>query len=347
MVLSLNPRMKSTRMKLYFFLLSILLLFTIFSNKASCEPSIQSAYLGALDVPPFLLRIVTGCRQNFGDDGMPLVLSVQVKESSLSPEAFRVISKNGVHSTPNCATLEPATESNELHTILLAGPIADPNDLPDRVEIIGAVEDINGNSLKGLVSPSVTIGSSNGPALINAYLFNQVGGPAGSSPRALQLVWNGGVTGPRGGDLGEAELNAIKLIDCDGNRHAPLEFDDLGDGDNYVELYIPEGIVVNRIEVDANFFYDPANFPNQFTSVQVTSLLPSAQVVELQYDLSSVGFNSVQFLGTPALPYRIFFSADLKNWNCIGSATADPDSGAFFFEHKRELEKIGFYRATP
>ena len=74
---------------------------------------------------------------------------------------------------------------------------------------------------------------------------------------------------------------------------APLGFDDLGDGDNYVELYIPED-VVNRIEVDANFFYDPANFPNQFTSVQVTSLLPSAQAVELQYDLSSVGFNSVQ-----------------------------------------------------
>ena len=189
-------------MKMYSSLLSILLLFTISSNKASCEPSIQSAYLGALDVPPFLLRIVTGCRQNFGDDGMPLVLSVQVKASSLSPEAFRVISKNGVHSTPNCATLEPATEFNELHTILLAGPIADPNDLPDRVEIIGAVEDINGNSLTGLVSPTVTVGSSTGPALINAYLFNQLGGPAGSSPRALQLVWNGGVTGPRGRDLG-------------------------------------------------------------------------------------------------------------------------------------------------
>lgn len=45
-----------------------------------------------------------------------------------------MISKNGVHSTPNCATLEPATESYELHTILLAGPIADPNDLSDRVE---------------------------------------------------------------------------------------------------------------------------------------------------------------------------------------------------------------------
>ena len=105
--------------------------------------------------------------------------------------------------------------------------------------------------------------------------------------------------------------------------------------------------MVNRIEVDANFFYDPANFPNQFTSVQVTSLLPSAQAVELQYDLSSVGFNSVQFLGTPALPYRIFFSADLKNWNCIGSANADPDTGAFFFKHKRELEQMGFYRATP
>jgi hypothetical protein len=81
--------------------------------------------------------------------------------------------------------------------------------------------------------------------------------------------------------------------------------------------------------------------------VQVTSLLPSALAADLQYDLPRVGFNTVQFLGTPALFYRIFFSADLKNWNCIGSATADPDTGAFFFEHKRELEQIGFYRATP
>ncbi|MGC6456783.1 MAG: hypothetical protein ACON4R_00285 [Akkermansiaceae bacterium] len=299
-------------MRTYSFLLSILLLFTLSSNKGTCEPSIQSAYLGALDVPPFLLRFVTGCPQNFGDDGMPLVLSVQVKESSLSPEAFRVISKNGVHSTPNCATLELASESNELHTILLAGPIADPDDLPDRVKIIGAVEDINGNSLTGLVSPTVTVGSSAGPSLINAYLFNQVGGPAGSSPRALQLVWNGGVTGPQGGDLGEAELNAIQLLDCDGNRHAPLGFDDLGDGDNYVERYIPEDVVVNRIEVDANFFYDPANVPNQFTSVQVTSLLPSAQAVELQHDLPSVGLNRIQFFGIPALPYRIFLVPILK-----------------------------------
>jgi len=337
---------KSTREKTYSPFLLILLIFTFFS-RASCEPIIQSAYLGALNVPPFLLSIVTGCPQNFGDDGMPLVLSVQVNASSLSPEAFRVISKNGVPSTPNCATLAPATESNELHTILLAGPIADSNDLPDRVEIIGAVEDINGNSLTGLISPTVTVGYSTGPALINAYLFDQVGGPAGSSPRALQLVWNGGVTGPFGGDLGEAELNAIHLIDCDGNRHAPLGFDDLGDGDNYVELYIPEDIVVNRIEVDPNFFYDPANFPNQFTSVQVTSLLPSAQAVELQYDFSSVGFNSVQFLGTPALPYRIFFSVDLKNWNFIGSATAALDTGAFLFEHNRGPEHKGFYRATP
>ena len=38
---------------------------------------------------------------------MPLVLSVQVKESSLSPEAFRVISKNGVHSTPNWQLWNP------------------------------------------------------------------------------------------------------------------------------------------------------------------------------------------------------------------------------------------------
>ena len=134
-----------------------------------------------------------GCPQNFGDDGIPLVLSVQVKASSLSP--FRVISKNGVHSTQTVQLWSPPQTGIAHHSSSWSH--CDPNDLPDRVEIIGAVEDVNGNSLTGLVSPTVIVGSSTGPALINAYLFNQVlWDLLLSTPTRLEVVW-----GPRGGIL--------------------------------------------------------------------------------------------------------------------------------------------------
>ncbi len=311
------------------------------------EPAIVSAYLGGVNVPPIFLSNVTGCPQNFGDDGMPLVMSVQIKASTLDPEAFRVISRAGVVSTPNCATLRPAEEANELHTILLAGPIADRNDLPDRVEIIGTVEDIDGNVLTGLVSGTVTIGDQSGPSVVYAYLFNKSGGPDGASPRAIQLVWQGGVTGPNGAVLDTDQLNALHVIDCNGIAHTPLAFDDLGDGDNYVELYIPDGVVADRIEVDAGFFFDPMNVSNPATAVQVTSLLAAADSTQIEYDTPAAGHNRIHFLGTPGIPYRVFFTTDLMHWQCIGSISADQTTGAFHLDHDRNSAQKGFYRSTP
>jgi len=233
------------------------------------KSAIQSAYLGAINVPPQLLANVTGCPQWAGDDGMPLVMSAPIKEASVRPEYFRVISRAGVKSTPNCATLRPATEAGELHTILLAGPIADPADLPAYVLFVGPVEDVKGEVLTGEVSPPVTIGVQSGPSLVHAFVLNRPGGPAGSSRRVIQMVWQGGVTGPNGVEVGSNQLSAIRVIDCDGNAHMPIAFDDLGDGDNYLELYVPNGIVVDRVEVAAGYFFDPMNRPNPATAAQV------------------------------------------------------------------------------
>lgn len=233
------------------------------------KPAIFSAYLGGINVPPQFFSPITGCPQWIGDDGMPLVMSVPIKASSLRPDRFRVISRAGVESTPNCATLRPADEANELHTILLAGPIADPADLPAYVVIVGPVEDVRGNVLEGEVSPPVTIGIRSGPSLVHAFVLNKPDGPPGSSRRVIQMVWQGGVTGPNGVEVGTDQLNAIRIIDCNGNAHTPLAFDDLGDGDNYLELHLPAGVVAERVEVAAGYFFDPLNQPNPATAVQV------------------------------------------------------------------------------
>lgn len=243
------------------------------------KPAIKSAYLGGLGeaIPPGSLASVTGCPQAPTDDGMPIDLNVQIDASSIRPEYFRVVSRSGTTSTPNCATLRPAEDANELSTILLAGPFVgfvnmmpNPMDFPAYVLIIGPVKDLNGNPLTGLVSPPVTIGPQSGPSLIRANVFLKPERPAGASPISIQLVWAGGVTGPFNVELGANQLNAIRIIDRNGNAHTPLAFDDLGDGDNFVELYIPTGIVPERIEVRAGFFFDPMNFPNPTTAAQVT-----------------------------------------------------------------------------
>lgn len=242
------------------------------------KPAIESAYLGGLGevIPPGTLSNVTGCPQAPTDDGMPIDLNVQIDASSIRPEDFRVVSRAGTVSTPNCATLRPAEGANELSTILLAGPFVrftnmmpNPMDFPAYVLIVGPVKDLNGNVLTGLVSPPVTIGPQSGPSLVRASLFPKPERPAGSSLFSIQLVWAGGVTGPLGVELGTNQLNAIRIIDRNGHAYAPLAFDDLGDGDNFVELYVPAGVVPVRVEVRAGFFFDPMNFPNPATAVQV------------------------------------------------------------------------------
>jgi hypothetical protein len=310
------------------------------------RPSIESAYLGLTDIPIWGVPVfssVTGFRQNPGDDGMPIVLSVQVDGASLDATDFRVVSEAGVESVPNNATLRPALGEDELHTVLLSGPISEAGDPPARVEIVGSLLDVDGNELSGLVSQQVTIGAVAGPSLVFAYQLLNPDESRGN----IQLAWQGGVTGPNNADVGDGERQAIRIIDADGVEHISPSLDDVGDGDNYLELELPQGVIPHRVEIPAGIFYDPLNVPNPATAVNVTSLLPSAAALSLVLDVPVSGMNRIEFKGTPARVYRVLFSHDLTQWDCLGARTADASSGLFSMDHGRDAQPRGFYRAEP
>lgn len=237
-------------------------------------PELLSAYLGVVDIPlPQLLEDITGCEQAVGDEGMPLVLSVQIDASTLDPEDIMITTESGATYFPTCTTLAPADEADELRTILLAGPLGSADDLPVNATIVGQLSSIDGVELNGL-SSEVTL-NSNGPELALAILQPQTARPDGIrrllSLRRIQTTWQGGVTGEFNSTLGLEELLGFRIIDENGNAHIPLGFEDLDDGDNHVVLRVPPGITPVRIEVQAGTVFDPTNHPNPETFVDLVS----------------------------------------------------------------------------
>ncbi len=238
------------------------------------SPTILSAYLGALDVPVLgvaLLSNVSGCDQQPGDDGMPVVLSHPVAADTLDPTDFELRTAAGSTTAPTCATLEPATESDELQTVLLTGPLGSDDDRPVALSIVGEVLAIDGTVLTGLKSEDIDT-FEDGAEIVLAKLD-----PAGEvclslgSTHEIQTTWQGGVTGQRGSEPGAAELDGFSVVDTDGVTHSILGFDDLGDGDNYVVVCLPPGVDPSQIDVQPATLFDPTNNPNPTTSAEVVA----------------------------------------------------------------------------
>ena len=238
------------------------------------SPAILTAYLGVLDTPALgaaLLAGVSGCEQQPLDEGMPVVLSHRVDGATLDPSDFVVATVAGAAMTPTCATLEPATDDDELQTVLLTGPLGSSDDLPVEVAVVGELLAIDGTVLTGISTDTVNTFET-GPRLVLARLD-----PAGAlcaslgSSHEIQMTWEGGVTGPRGAEAGAAELAGLSLIDVDGGSHPVLGFDDLGDGDNYLVACIPADVEPAMIEARQDTVYDPTNNPNPSTAVDVVT----------------------------------------------------------------------------
>jgi hypothetical protein len=236
------------------------------------SPAILSAYLGVLDLAPIgvgLLAAVTGCEQQPLDEGMPVVLSHRVDAATLEPSDFVVTTVGGAAMTPTCATLEPATDDDELQTVLLTGPMGSSDDLPAEVAVVGELLAIDGTVLTGIATDTINTFET-GPRLVLARLD-----PAGQqcaslgSSHEIQMTWEGGVTGPRGADQGTAELEGLTLIDVDGGSHPLLGFDDVGDGDNYLVACAPPDVEPATLEARPDTVYDPTNNPNPTTGVEV------------------------------------------------------------------------------
>ena len=244
------------------------------STEAALSPAILTAYLGVLDTPAMgaaLLGGVSGCEQQPLDEGMPVVLSHRVDEATLDPSDFVVTTGGGADMTPTCATLEPATDDDELQTVLLTGPLGSSDDLPAEVAVVGELLAVDGTVLTGIATDTVHTFET-GPRLVLARLdpADAQCGSLGSS-HEIQMTWEGGVTGPRGAEPGAAELARLSLIDIGGGSHPLLGFDDLGDGDNYLVACIPPDVEPTMIEARQGTVYDPTNNPNPATAVEVVA----------------------------------------------------------------------------
>ena len=205
---------------------------------------------------------------------MPVTFSVQIDSASISAAAFAVETSSGEIITPLCATLRPAIETLEKRTVLLIGPFSVGDSLPKSVEIVEQLEDVDGNSLVGLKIEKVTLLAA-GPSLVFAERFApDTSGLEGECPadtaQAVQLTWEGGVTGPAGADLGEAQRTAILVLLENGDAVHPLFLAD-DDPDNHVIACISETSPAVSVSVTAGFFHDPGDDANPETRIDVIS----------------------------------------------------------------------------
>jgi|TARA_B110000971_G_scaffold30435_1_gene27609 hypothetical protein len=237
------------------------------------EMRILSAYHGLDPLPPRATRLC-GMPPAGGQDGMPVTFSVQINSASVSAAAFAVETTSGEIVTPLCATLRPALETLEKRTVLLIGPFSVDDSLPLSVEIVEQLEDVDGNSLVGLKIEKVTP-LAFGPSLVLAERFapNTLG-LKGECPidtaQAVQLTWEGGVSGPQGADLAEAQRTAISILLSDGNSvHPHILADD--DPDNHVIACVAETSPAISVSVAAGFFHDPGDDANPDTRIGVIS----------------------------------------------------------------------------
>jgi hypothetical protein len=239
------------------------------SPGAETQARILSAYHGldALVQTARICGIPIG-----GEDGMPVAFSVQINSETLAPTDFAVETASGEIVIPICATLRPALESLEQRTILLVGSFGTPEAPPRAVEVVGQLEDTQGNSLFGLRTEKVTPLAA-GPSLVFAERF----APSATgledecpdeSKQAVLLTWEGGVTGPEGADLAEAQRTGVSLLLENGDRVHPIFLGD-DDPDNHVVACIAEESPAILVSVDPGLFHDPGDDANPETSVEV------------------------------------------------------------------------------
>jgi len=231
---------------------------------------ILSAYHG-LDMLPARANFLCGGTDVEGDDGMPLVFSVQLTMASVTADAFRVETADGSPVTPTCATLAPAVEARERRTVLLAGPFGTPDAPPRAVEVVGDLRDADGRSLTGLrIESIVTLAEGASLALVERFEPGTAGfeGECPAGAQILQLTWEGGVSGPGGAPLGDAQRTGIEVTVQGEEVVIPAALGD-DDPDNHVVACVNDWRPATSVSVTAGLFHDPGDDANPATDAEV------------------------------------------------------------------------------
>ena len=231
---------------------------------------ILAAYHGLDELPWFALF---PCEAWVGgQDGMPITFSVRIDPDTLDPEDFRVLTATGDSVIPTCATLRPATESLEQRTVLLAGEFGSSDSPPVAVEVTGFLMDQRGAALTGARTDRITPLSA-GPSLVLAERFSPAtpafeGECPADTQQIIQLVWDGGVSGPGASALSDAQRAGVHVTLSDGAVIEPLALGD-DDPDNFVLACLATDTPASAVLVEAGLFYDPADDPNLETDAPV------------------------------------------------------------------------------
>lgn len=254
-------------------MLLLLLVIPVFADaqEGQSNARVLSVYHGLDPVPAWATRLC-GMAPVSDQDGMPVTFSVQINSETVAPTSFAVETSSGEIVTPVCATLRPALEPLELRTVLLIGPFSPNDSLPLSVEVVQQLEDVDGNSLVGLRGEMVTALEA-GPSLVLVERFApSTLGLEGECPKgtgqSILLTWEGGVTGPKGADLAEAQRLAISVLLENGDRVQPLSLGD-DDGDNHVVACVAEISPAISVTVKSGYFHDPGDDANPETSLDI------------------------------------------------------------------------------
>lgn len=188
--------------------------------------------------------------------------------------AGAVETASGEMVTPLCATLAPAIEILEQRTVLLIGSFGTRNAPPLAVEVVGALEDIDGQSLQGERFTNITPLEA-GPTLVLAERFEvDAPGLVGECPTAtqqvLQLTWEGGVSGPRGSRLGEPQRLGISVRLQDDRTVTPIALAD-DDPDNHVLVCLDVATQAVSVAAAPGLFHDPGDDANPDTRIDVNT----------------------------------------------------------------------------
>lgn len=243
---------------------------------AVASATILDAFFGLDDALPARSAFV--CLGSVGEDGMPVTFSQRVQSAKPEASAFLVTTRSGATHVPRCATLAPANDASERHTVLLMGKLGDdPADPPVRVDVVGSVPLDGGGDARGLSGKVTPLAA--GPSLLLAlrYLPAELPGtscPPGPTRQIVQVTWSGGVSAPGGGDLTDAQRRRMHVTLADpagGTRDVtPFALADLGDNDNYVQLCLDDDAKPLSVRVEPGTCVDPRGDANDATAIAVT-----------------------------------------------------------------------------
>ena len=246
-----------------------------------------SAFYGLDDAVPFLASYRI-CGVFFLQDGMPVIFPKEVDLSTLDAGDFTITLESGEQLAPDCATPAPAEDLGEFRTMLLIGDFGSINNQPTSVEITGNIVSLDQttNFIGSRVDvtpledgPSLVIAESVpddqwkiGKTATNLPFGGGDGCPKGTK-QIIRAVWNGGITKPGGGEIGDNERLAYQItVEANGAEEVvrPFAISDLGDGDNNHELCLDQVYDVMSIQFPAGLMTDPRDDLNPATSVALS-----------------------------------------------------------------------------